>query len=312
MTRQITEVAVAVFIKPDGSFLLSSRPEGKPYPGYWEFPGGKIEAGESVLQAMKRELMEELNVTITHATPWFTFLMRYTHAHVRLHCWRVHAWKGEMRGMEAQQFAWQRLEAITAAPTLPGCVPIFKALALPDTYAITNATELGAAPYLLLLEHALANGLKLIQVREKRMATIALKNFARDVVTLAHAHDAKVLINSDTDLVRDAGADGVHLTSKQLATCVVRPQFDLVAASTHTRAEIERAGDLSLDFAVLGAVKQTHSHPGETPIGWENFAALVTAAPLPVYAIGGVSRNDLQPAIACGAHGIAMQRGLRG
>ena len=312
MTSPITEVAVAVFIKPDGSFLLSSRPEGKPYPGNWEFPGGKIEPRESVLAALKRELIEELNVSITHATPWFTFLMRYTHAHVRLHCWRVHAWHGEMRGMEAQQFAWQRLEAITVAPTLPGCVPIFRALALPDTYGITNATEMGAAPYLALLERALANGLKLIQVREKSLPIIALKNFARDVVELAHAHNAKVLINSDVDLVSYVGADGVHLTSTQLAACAVRPQFDTVAASTHTRAEIERAGDLNLDFAVLGAVKQTHTHPGAAPLGWENFAALVTAAPLPVYAIGGVSRNDLQAAIACGAHGIAMQRGLTG
>ena len=312
MTLPITEVAVAVFIKPDGSFLLSSRPEGKPYPGYWEFPGGKIELRESVLAALKRELIEELNVSITHATPWFTFLMRYTHAHVRLHCWRVHAWHGEMRGMEAQKFAWQRLETITVAPTLPGCVPIFKALALPDTYAITNATEMGAAPYLALLERALANGLKLIQVREKSLPIIALKNFARHVVELAHAHNAKVLINSDVDLASEVGADGVHLTSTQLAACAVRPQFDMVAASTHTSADIERAGDLNLDFAVLGAVKQTHTHQGAAPLGWENFAALVTAAPLPVYAIGGVSRNDLQAAIACGAHGIAMQRGLTG
>ncbi|MBL8525743.1 MAG: NUDIX domain-containing protein, partial [Betaproteobacteria bacterium] len=89
MTRVPTDVAVAVFIRPDGAFLLSSRPEGKPWPGYWEFPGGKIEPGETVLEAMKRELIEELNVTITAATPWFTFLMHYTHATVRLHCWRV-------------------------------------------------------------------------------------------------------------------------------------------------------------------------------------------------------------------------------
>ena len=265
MTQQITEVAVAVFIKPDGSFLLSSRPAGKPYPGYWEFPGGKIEVGESVLDALKRELDEELNVAVSHATPWFTFLMRYTHAHVRLHCWRVHAWHGEMRGMEAQQFAWQRLGAITVAPTLPGCVPILKALALPDIYAITNAAEIGLAPYLVRLDKALANGLKLIQVREKSMPAIALEKFASDVVTLGHVHGAKVLVNSDLDLARRIGADGVHLTSAQLLECVERPDFNIVAASTHTRADIERAAALNLDFAVLGAVKETRSHPGVPP-----------------------------------------------
>ena len=145
MTARTTQVAVAVFIRADGSFLLSSRPAGKPYAGYWEFPGGKIEPGETVLQAMTRELTEELNVTITRATPWITFMMHYTHATVRLHCWRVSEWHGEMRGMEGQQFMWQRLDVLTVAPVLPGCVPIFKALALPRIYAITNAGEMPAA-----------------------------------------------------------------------------------------------------------------------------------------------------------------------
>jgi len=310
MTQKITEVAVAIFIKPDGSFLLSSRPEGKPYPGYWEFPGGKIETGETVLQAMTRELMEELNVAITKATPWFSFMMHYTHATVRLHCWRVSEWHGDMRGLEGQQFEWQRLDAITVSPTLPGCVPILKALALPPVYAITNATEAGVTNYLRQLEHALAGGLKLIQAREKNLPAAELRSFARQVVTLAHAHGAKVLVNSDEVLARDVGADGVHLTSHQLMHCDVRPEFALVGASTHSRQEIERAAELKLDFVVLGAVKTTMTHPGEKPLGWEQFAAMVAAAPLPVYALGGLSLADMDGAIALGAHGVAMQRGL--
>ena len=94
MTQVMPDVAVAIFLRPDGTFLLSSRPEGKPYPGYWEFPGGKLEPGESVYDALVRELIEELNVTITRATPWFTFIMRYTHATVRLHGRRVNSWTG--------------------------------------------------------------------------------------------------------------------------------------------------------------------------------------------------------------------------
>ena len=310
MTRQITEVAVAVFIKPDGSFLLSSRPAGKPYPGYWEFPGGKIEAGESVLRAMKRELMEELNVTITKATPWFTFKMVYTHATVRLHCWRVSEWHGEMRGLEGQQFEWQRLSAITVAPTLPGCVPIFNALVLPEIYAITNATELGVAAYMSRLERALKNGLKLIQVREKNMSMENRFQFADQVVKRAHALGAKVLVNSDFAAAREIGADGVHMTAKQLRECVSRPDFDLVAASTHTREEIERAAELKLDFVVLGAVKATLTHPGQAALGWKKFGDIVNATPLPVYALGGLSSADLIDAMAHGAHGVAMQRGL--
>ena len=310
MTPQITEVAVAVFIKPDGSFLLSSRPEGKPYPGYWEFPGGKIESGESVLQALKRELMEELNVAITNATPWFSFMMVYTHATVRLNCWRVTAWQGEMRAMEGQQFHWQRLNALTVMPTLPGCVPIFRALALPQIYAITNADEMGIDAYLRGLEHALEKGLKLIQVREKKMPPQMFSQFARQVVLCAHAHGARVLVNGDVELAREIGADGVHLTALQLHQCTSRPDAAMVGASTHSREEIERAGELKLDFAVLGAVKPTLTHPNQTPIGWEKFAAIVEAAPLPVYALGGLSPEDLAEAMTYAAHGVAMQRGL--
>lgn len=309
MTRPPTDVAVAVFIRPDGTFLLSSRPEGKPWPGYWEFPGGKIEPGESVLQAMKRELIEELNVAITAATPWFTFLMHYTHATVRLHCWRVTAWTGDMRGMEGQQFEWQRLGALTVAPTLPGCVPIFNALSLPAVYAITNAGEVGVDDYLQQLARSLKSGLKLVQVREKKMSADALSGFAQRVVALAKENGARVLVNSDAELASRVNADGVHLTGEQLAQCDSRPDFPLVAASVHRRAEIERAAELKLDFVALGAVKPTLTHPGQTPLGWQRFAELVESTPLPVYALGGLAMSDMPDAEASGAHGIAMQRG---
>ena len=310
MTVKVTDVAVAIFEKPDGSFLLSSRPEGKPYPHYWEFPGGKIEPGEGVYAALVRELVEELNVTITHATPWFAFIMRYTHATVRLHCWRVHAWHGEMRGMEGQHFEWQMIDALSVSPTLPGCVPIFKALRLPRTYAITHAAELGMDEYVRRLDHQFAQGLKLIQVREKSMSPDVLHRFAKDVVARAHARGARVLINGDAALAGAVGADGVHLTASQLAACDVRPDFPLVAASTHTRGEIERAGELGLDFVVLGPVKTTLTHPGYSPLGWQHFGALVDASPLPVYALGGLAMPDMKDAIEHGAHGIGAQRGL--
>jgi 8-oxo-dGTP diphosphatase len=327
MTK-ITEVAVAIFLKPDGSFLLSSRPEGKPYPGYWEFPGGKIEPGESVRDALVRELVEELNVTITHTTPWFTFMMHYTHATVRLHCWRVTAWQGDMRGMEGQNFAWQHAEdlsksALSVAPTLPGCVPIFKALMLPSVYAITNASEMGAEAYLKhlraswgknasntlpILGFGYLNTAKMIQVREKQMQREALKNFARDIIKIARDHDAKVLINSDIALAQELGADGVHLAAAQLATLDARPPLSLVGASVHSRAELERAAELKCDFAILGAVNATLTHPGQAPIGWAKFAEVVDASPIPCYAVGGMRVKDFSAAIEHGAHGIAMQR----
>jgi 8-oxo-dGTP diphosphatase len=322
---KVTEVAVAILLKPDGSFLLSSRPEGKPYAGYWEFPGGKIEPGESVHDALVRELREELAVTITRATPWFTFVMHYTHATVRLHCWRVWAWEGTLQGMEGQRFEWQSLARMTVTPTLPGCVPIFQALSLPSVYAISNAAEMGQEAYIEYLRALWSKNASkvppildfhnhvapgLVQVREKNFAPLALKEFAHDVVALAHEHQAKVLINSDAALAAEVGADGVHLTAAQLAELSERPALPLVGASVHTREELERAAALKCDFAILGAVKPTRSHPGGTTLGWAQFQVMAEATPIPCYALGGLSLTDMDAAITHGAHGIALQRGL--
>ncbi len=312
MTEKITDVAVAIFLRPDGTFLLSSRPEGKPYSGYWEFPGGKIEPGESVQDALVRELIEELNVTITVSHPWFTFLMRYTHATVRLHCWRVLAWTGEMHGMEGQAFAWQSIDAIEVTPTLPGCVPIFRALALPQTMWISNAAALGTSAWLAALESALDRldrvGAPMIQVREKSMEGAALQDFATRVIRLARPRGAKVLINGDIDLARAVGADGVHLPASQIAALKVRPDLPLVGASTHSRDEILRAAERGCDYCVLGPVKETPSHPGQPGIGWSRFAQLALDAPVPVLGIGGLNEAERGDSIAAGAHGLAMLR----
>ncbi|QBK04482.1 NUDIX domain-containing protein [Hylemonella gracilis] len=121
--RQHTEVAVGILIRDDGALLLSSRPEGKPYAGYWEFPGGKLEAGETVAQALRRELIEELGVTISDAEVWKVTEHDYPHALVRLHWCKVRAWSGEFEMREGQQMAWQTFP-LTVSPVLPGAYPV--------------------------------------------------------------------------------------------------------------------------------------------------------------------------------------------
>jgi 8-oxo-dGTP diphosphatase len=123
--RPVTEVAVGVLLQPDGSFLLTSRPEGKAYAGYWEFPGGKLEAGESVQQALRRELQEELGIDIAEAHPWKVEVVDYPHALVRLHFCKVYAWSGELQMREAQSFAWQQLP-VQVSPVLPGTLPVLE------------------------------------------------------------------------------------------------------------------------------------------------------------------------------------------
>ncbi len=123
--RPVVDVAVGVLIKPGGKFLLTSRPEGKAYAGYWEFPGGKLEAGESVEQALRRELQEEIGVTISAAHAWKEMLVDYPHAFVRLHFCKVFDWSGGLQMNEGQQFTWEHLP-VRCAPVLPGTVPVLE------------------------------------------------------------------------------------------------------------------------------------------------------------------------------------------
>ena len=123
INRKTVDVAVGVLIKPNGDFLLTSRPLGKVYEGYWEFPGGKLEAGETVEQALRRELQEEIGITIGGVEPWKVEMVDYPHALVRLNFCKVFDWTGELQMHEGQSFSWQSLP-ITVAPVLPGTVPV--------------------------------------------------------------------------------------------------------------------------------------------------------------------------------------------
>ncbi len=305
---KIIHVAAAVLIRPDGSFLLAQRPEGKDYAGYWEFPGGKIEAGETAQQALCRELDEELGIAVTRAYPWLKRVFTYPHATVNLHFFRVFDWHGEPHGREAQQLSWQQLPHLSVSPVLPANAPILRALSLPAQYAISNAAELGEAEFLRRLERALQNGLRLLQVREQHLSPENYWMFTQAVVDLAHRYEAKVLVNGDADLAKKVAADGVHYTGKQLLECAARPDFSWCSASCHTAAELHHAAALGFDFALLSPVLPTLSHPGAAHIGWEKFAAMTADASLPVYALGGLSVADLAVAQQHGAHGIALLR----
>ncbi len=306
------DVAVAVLIRFDGAALLAQRPASKVYSGYWEFPGGKIEPGEPVAEALRREIREELGIEIERAYPWITRVFTYPHARVRLHFYRVTAWRGEPRALEHQAIAWQRPEAVELEPLLPANGPVLRGLLLPAEYAITRAGELGVEPFLLRLEARLRGGLRLVQVREKALGHQAAEEFARRVAALAHAHGATVLVNADAALAREVGADGVHLTAEQLRIASARPDFPWCGASCHSIEELRRAEALGVDFVVLGPVRATPSHPNAVPLGWERFREIAAGAAMPVYALGGIAPRDLEQALSCGAHGLAMVRGSWG
>ena len=312
VSDRVVQVVAAVVVRSDGRFLLAQRPAGKVYAGYWEFPGGKIEPGEEPAAALARELNEELGIEVERAYPWITRHYVYAHATVDLSFFRVLEFRGEPHGRENQALAWQSIERIDVDPILPANGPILAALRLPSVYAITDAAGRGTARALRDLDAALAQGLRLIQVREPQLSPSDMCRFATHVVQRAHAAGARVLVNADVTLAQECGADGVHLKSAQLRSLRERPSAALVAASCHGREELELACALGADFVVLGPVAPTLTHPGAEVLGWDRFAQLVRGYALPVFALGGMRPDALQPAWRCGAHGIAMQRAAWG
>ena len=302
------EVVAAVLQRDDGRFLLAQRPAGKVYAGYWEFPGGKLEAGESAEQALERELHEELGIDVIQAYPWITRDYDYEHAAVRLRFYRVSRWSGTLHGRENQQFAWQDTVAQTVSPLLPANGPILRALALPTWYGVSNAAEMGLACFEARLELALERGLRLIQLREKSLSPDTLGEFIAKVLPLAHRYGARVLLNGDPREAIRTSCDGVHLSAARLMSLSRRPDLPLVGASCHDERELTHAAHIGADFAVVGPIAGTLSHPGATPLGWDRLRKLLADYPLPVFAIGGLTLDDMSAAWRAGAHGVAAIR----
>ena len=308
--KKIVHVAAAVITRPDGSVLLGQRAPDTFYPGYWEFPGGKVEPGETPREALIRELDEELGMRVDAAYPWITREHVYEHAHVSLHFFEVTAWRGEIHDRVHSALSWQQAGAMDVGPMLPANGPILKALRLPRVCGITHAGEIGIDTQLARLEAALAGGLRLVQIREPALPDADCERFARAVVERCHAAGALAVVNGDAALARRIGADGLHLPARSLMAADGRPDFEWVGASCHSRAELEQAAALEFDYALLGAVRPTQSHPERATLGWSAFGDLVARLPLPVFALGGLSAGDLETAKAAGAHGVAGIRGI--
>ena len=308
------EVVAAVLIRPSGEVMLASRPAGKVYAGYWEFPGGKVEAGETLEAALARELHEELGIVVTHACRWITRVFVYEHATVRLNFFRVFEWSGEPCPREGQTLSWQQPDTVAVAPLLPANFPIVKALTLPPVLGISHAESLGVEDFLVRLDAALNRGLRLIQLRDKSLPDDSRLSLARETVCRAHACHARVVVNGSVALARAAGADGVHLDSPAAARLHTRPDCDwlatsLVGVSCHDAAELAHAAALDADYALLSPVLPTLTHPGAPTLGWEAFATLAAASPIPVYGLGGLGPGDVELARCHGAHGVALLRG---
>ncbi len=308
----ILPVVAGILLNGGGNYLLAQRPPGKVMAGFWEFPGGKVEAGETLRQALDRELEEELGIRVDRATPWMTQQFDYPHARVVVSFFRVLAWSGIPRSCESQTLGW--FDSAVPLPEgldlLPANFPLIRALSLPPVYGLTRANELGEERMLTVIDDACARGLRLLQVREKSWSVGQIMGFVRKIRQRTQLWPVRILVNGDPELAQEAGADGVHLPARLLGLLKDRPALPWVGASCHSRTELERAQELGVDFAVLGPVLPTQTHPDAPSLGWTEFAVLRHESALPVYAIGGLTGLALNPALQQGAQGIAVMRGL--
>lgn len=334
-------VLAAVITDARGRILLTRRTEGRDLAGLWEFPGGKLEPGETPEEALARELQEELGIQACVGEHLITVPQRYPHKRLRLEVRQVRRWTGVPRGREGQALAWVPPDKLAGYAMPPADIPVVAALRQPDRYAISpglpeascgsghsrdqacdEAFVAIAAPeqplpdaagaWLAGLEATLGSGIRRIQLRLLDTDPGLFRQLATIAANRCRSAGAELLLNADIALAAELGT-GVHLRSSQLATLAERPQLAEgapLAASCHTAEDLAHAARLGCDFVVLGAVKPTASHPGQPGIGWEAFGAMRETVSMPVYAIGGMDAGDIASARAHGAQGIAAIRGL--
>lgn len=306
---RLIEVAAGVVQRADGRVLVAERRPGAALAGRLEFPGGKIEAGEDPPAALRREFLEELGTTVLAARPLLRFEHAYPDYRVRLHVYRVVRRQGEPDGREGQRLLWASTAELRRLPLLSADRPILAALDLPETLLVTPEPEAGnAAEFLEALAAALRGpvpGGAVVRIRNPGTVERLVPAVARHAAGL----NRPLLLNTGNVAVPPEGFAGLHLPAAALAKLQARPAVrGWVGASVHNVAEAAQAAALGLDYIVVGSVRETPSHPGVAPLGWEGFTRIAQAAGLPAYAIGGLTAADVAAAQENWGQGIAAVR----
>lgn len=305
--RDRIHVVAGVLSDAQGRVLLAQRPSGKHAAGLWEFPGGKVEPGETAPVALHRELHEELGIEIGAVEPLIGIPWDFGQKSIFLDVYRVLDFAGVPQGCEGQALTWRRIDELTGMAMPPPDLPVVNALRLPSHYAITPEPGGDDAEFLARIDRALAGGARLLQLRAKTVSRERLLILAEAAFARTHQARAALLINADASIASELDLDGIQLSAAALMRLKDRPlpRDRWVAASCHDARELAHAAAIGVDFAVLGPVLPTSSHPGTPPIGWQRFAELCAESPLPIYALGGLNPSDDQTARSHGAQGIA-------
>lgn len=305
--RETVHVAVGVILDGAGRVLVARRPPGVHLEGLWEFPGGKLEAGESVLEALARELLEELGIRIDPGTcfPLRKIHHQYPGKRVLLDVWTVAGFSGTPLGRERQVLAWMGMDELQPAEFPPANAIIIDTLRLPRMLAITGEANT-EAELLHKSEAILARGIRLLQLRQPGLPAGELLARAASLTDLCETYGARLILNTIPDTFSRSRAHGLHLGARQLMSCRRRPfENRLLSAACHSLQELEHAEAIGVDFVLLSPVHPTSSHPGAPALGWHEFRRLAGSVSLPVFALGGLGAEDLHRSILEGAHGVA-------
>ena len=305
MTKLI-HVAAAVILNAQGQILLARRPVDKHQGGLWEFPGGKVEPDEPVVDALVRELDEELGIQISAARPLIQIPHHYPDKSVLLDVYEVDAFEGTPYGREGQPVEWVERSALADYAFPAANTPIVAAALLPSRLMITG-TAATPAEYLDKLEQGIKRGAEGVMLRAKQLADSDFWQLAAQFQDACQDSGVFLTLNSSIEQANALKADALHLSSARLMALDSRDEFSgrWLSASCHSAEELAKAEALGLDYVTLSPVATTRSHPDAPPMGWDTFQRLVAEMTLPVYALGGMEENTLPQAWNAGAQGVA-------
>jgi len=305
-TTQVLHVVVGVIKNSHGQVLIARRPLHAHQGGLWEFPGGKLETGETPGQALQRELHEELAIHVDSFAPLGKVRHNYPDKSVLLDVYMIHRFMGEAYGREGQPIQWVSPEQLSQYSFPAANLEIINMLKLPELCLITGAFS-SPADFITKLEASLARGIRLVQLRLKEVDRQTQLELARQALALCRQYQALLLLAPSLGDAYGRDVAGMHLTSRQLFEFSQRPlaKNKLLSVSVHNHAELQQAKSLQADFVLLSPVMPTSSHPDAEPLGWNDFAKLAEETACPVFALGGVDESHLAQARRCGAFGIA-------
>ena len=291
--------------------LIAKRPEHVHQGGFWEFPGGKVEVGETVKEALARELLEELGIIALpdDMTPLIKITHDYGDKHVLLDVYTVHDFEGEVEGKEGQPIQWVNENNLLNFTFPDANQAILSACRLPSYYFITPEYE-SLESALVGIQEQLDNGIHFFLFRQPKLSLETYEFWVRSIIeTLPRTH-GKMLLSEHYELLdrfSEGGVAGVHLPFKRAFTLRKRPihHSKWLGVSCHNLEEIRHAEELGADFITVSPVLFTATHPEATPLGWDTFGELVQQAKVPVYALGGMWEEHNQSAVALGAQGVA-------